>query len=83
MQQTPNPEAQLPSAIPPDSPHSSALRQIPFMEDVDVDEATTHSSLGNYRRWNHGHSKFFDNKGLKGLVFEVYPELELYVFTEL
>ena len=55
MQQTPKPEAQLPSAMPPEFPHSSALRQIPFMEDVDVDEATTHSSLGNYRRRNHGH----------------------------
>ena len=54
MQQTPKPEAQFPSAMPPEFPHSSALRQIPFMEDVDVDEATTHSSLGNYRRRNHG-----------------------------
>ena len=44
LQQTPKPEAQLPSEMPFVLPHSSALRQIPLKALADW---ATHSSLGN------------------------------------
>ena len=43
-QQIPNPDAQFPMDVPPESVHSSAVLQTPFNDDEDV---VVHSSLGN------------------------------------
>jgi len=44
LQQTPNPEAQLPSAIPPRLVHSSIVKQLPL---IVVSDKTTHCRFGN------------------------------------
>ena len=42
-QQTPNPEAQFPEAVPPSSEHSSLVKQRPFIEES---MTVVHSSFG-------------------------------------